>query len=94
MFQKYFKINNLIDRLGNPDIVSLGDYRVTVRYNVCNPWGKLVYQKEIVIYKNKTIAFYIQVDDKGFYLSGYNPEFQSEEVLSDVVDKLTALTRG
>ena len=49
--------------------------------------------KEIVIHKNNTVAFYIQIDDKGFYLSGYNPEFQSKQVLANVVDKLTALTR-
>ena len=79
--------------MGKPDIISLGDYRVTIKYNVCTPFGKLLYEKEIVIYKNKTVAFYIQIDDKGFYLSGYNPEMSSEDVLTDVVDKLEALTR-
>lgn len=93
MFENYSKINNLIDAMGRPDVISLGDYKVTVKYNVCTPFGKLVYQKEIVIYKNKTVAFYIQIDDKGFYLSGYNPEMSSEDVLTDVVDKLEALTR-
>ena len=87
MFQNYFKINDLIESMEKPDTISLGDYLVTVKYNVCTPFGKLLYEKEIVIHKNKTVAFYIQIDDKGFYLSGYNPEFQSEHVL-------TALTRG
>lgn len=94
MFQYYFMINNLIDRLGKPDAIPLGDYSVSVRYNVCTPFGKLVYQKEIVIYKNKVVALYIQIDDKGWYLTGYNPEMSSEDVLTDVVDKLIALTRG
>ena len=92
MFENCFKINNLIDAMGRPNVISLGDYMVTVKYNVCTPFGKLLYEKEIVIHKHKTVAFYIQIDDKGFYLSGYNPEFQSEEVLTDVVDKLEALT--
>lgn len=85
-------INNLIDRLGRPDTIPLGDYCLTVRYNVCTPFGKLVYQKEIVIYKNKVVALCIRIDDKGWYLTGYNPEMSSEDVLTDVVDKLIALT--
>lgn len=91
MFQKYFKINDLIDAMGRPDVISLGDYMVTVKYNVCTPFGKLLYEKEIVIHKNNTVAFYIQIDDKGWYLTGYNPEMSSEDVLTDVIDKLTAL---
>ena len=79
--------------MGKPDIISLGDYLVTVKYNVCTPFGKLVYQKEIVIHKNKTVVFYIQIDDKGLYLSGYNPVMNPESVLTDVIDKLEALTR-
>lgn len=47
----------------------------------------------MIIHKNNTVAFYIQIDDKGWYLTGYNPEMSSEDVLTDVVDKLTALTR-
>lgn len=31
MFQKYFKINDLIDAIGRPDVISLGDYMVTVK---------------------------------------------------------------
>lgn len=44
MFQKYFKINDLIDAMGRPDVISLGDYMVTVKYNVCTPFGKLLYE--------------------------------------------------
>lgn len=85
MFKYCFKINNLIEQLDSPKMVFSGEYKITVRYNICNPFGYLIYRKEIVIYKNNTVAFYIQIDRDGYYFSGYNPEMQSSDILTDVV---------